>query len=313
MSNRRERKRFFGRARLGLALSGGGSRGLAHIGVLKVLEREGIEVAALAGTSMGGLIGAAYAAGMSPEELEAEALRMSQLRELIKLVEWFPPRGKLLDPQRIRLFLGDRLKLDVDFDELRFPFAVTAVDLKTNQMKVIRSGSVLRAVEATTALPGLFAAVDHQGGRLVDGGVLNNLPVDLLTPLGAKSFMAVDVGFQLVREHPEKEIPILRSLPEVATEFYQVGALMVAEMTQHRLESHPPHLLIRPELPPGTGILSGFVRPKEIIDSGEEAASAAIKQIRNLARPGFFDWLQGNPAKPASEIQKRLGEDESEG
>ena len=303
---------MFSRPRLGLALSGGGSRGLAHIGVLKVLEREGIEISALAGTSMGGLIAAAYAAGMSPTELEEEALRMSQLRELVKLVEWFPPRGKLLDADRIHMFLRDRLNLDVDFEDLRIPLAVMAVDLKANRAKTIRSGSVLKAVEATTALPGLFTAVDHQDGRLVDGGVLNNLPVDLLELLGANSLLAVDVGFQLVREHPEKEIPILRSLPEVATEFYQVGVLMVAEMTQRNLESHPPDVLIRPELPAGAGILSGFMQPKEIIDKGEEAAMASIERIQELLRPGFFGWFRGKSSLPTSGPQERFGVGQSE-
>jgi NTE family protein len=161
MPEKRSTRPLFARPRLGMALSGGGARGLAHIGVLKVMEREGIQIDAIAGTSMGGLIGAAYAAGVSSERMEQEAIRMSQLRELVRLIDWFPPKGKLLDSNRVRQFLREGLQLDVEFSDLRIPLSVMTVDLETNQPRPIRSGSVLRAVEATTAMPGLFKAVDH--------------------------------------------------------------------------------------------------------------------------------------------------------
>jgi NTE family protein len=277
---------------LGLALSGGGARGLAHIGVLKVLEREGIKVDVLAGTSMGGLIAAAYAAGVSPSQLESEALRMSRLRELVRLLEWFPPKGELLDSSRIRHFLTDRLGLALDFDNLAIPLTLVAVDMNNHQQVLMSEGSVLKAVEATTALPGLFQPVEHMGRRLVDGGVLNNLPTDCLVRGGLGRVMAVDVGFHLGGMQPKQQVPILGLLPGVATEFYQVGAMMVAEISRERLRRYPPDLLLRPELPVGSGVLSGFIMPQAIIDSGEAAAVGALEQIKGLRRQTPRRWFK---------------------
>jgi predicted acylesterase/phospholipase RssA len=121
---------------------------------------------------------------------------------------------------------------------------------------------------------------------------LNNLPVDQLAPLGANVTIAVDVGFQLADQHPERQIPILRSLPEVAAEFYQAGAMMVAEITKNTLKASPPNLLLRPDLPAGIGILSGFVKPRDIIDRGEQATEQSLEQIRYLLRPSLQSWFQ---------------------
>lgn len=288
----KEKKSLFGKPRIGIALSGGGARGLAHIGVLKVLEREGIQIQSVAGTSMGAVVGAAYAAGMSPAEMEQEALRMSRLSELARLVEWFPPRGKLFDKGRVRQFLTERMHLDVQFTDLQRPLLVIAVDLGTNQPVVLNSGSVLAAVEASAALPGLFEPVDHMGKRLVDGGVLNNLPVDQLASLGANRTIAVDVGFHQVSRNPEKHIPILKSLPAIATEFYQVGAMMVAELTRQRLMDYPPDVLIKPDLPVGSGVLWGFLKPQEIIDCGQRAAEATLKDLERLSKRGPATWFR---------------------
>ena len=283
---------IFQKPRIGLALSGGGARGLAHIGVLKVLEREGIEIHALAGTSMGAVIGAAYAAGMSPNEMQQEALRMSRLSELARLVEWFPPKGKLFDSNRVRQFLEDRLHLDIDFADLQLPLTVIAVDLHKNEQVVLNEGSVLAAVEASAALPGLFKPVEYLDTRLVDGGVLNNLPVDQLAPLGANRTLAVDVGFHQVSKNPTEHIPILRTLPEVATEFYQVGAMMVSELTRQRLRDYPPDVVIEPALPTGSGVLWGFLKPQEIIDCGEAAAEAALDDLLKLTSSGPRAWFR---------------------
>lgn len=287
------RRQGFGAGpRLGLALSGGGARGLAHIGVLKVLTREGIAISCLAGTSMGGLLAAAYAAGNSVERLEQEALRMADLRQLIQLVEWFPPRGFLLDAERVRRFLQERLSLDRSFAELKHPLALMAVNLRSSELVAMKEASLLNAVRATTALPGLFPPVQSADGPLVDGGLLNNLPVDQLPSLGAHVTIGVDVGFQVGKEVPGEGIPLLSSMPEAARELYQAAMLVLSEMTAARLRSNPPDLLIRPQVPRGIGILVGFPEAEAIIAAGERAAEEAIPKLRGLTH-----WSPGRLVK----------------
>jgi len=177
---------------VGLALSGGGARGLAHIGVLKVLEREGIPIDYLAGTSMGGVIAAGCAAGLSPEFMEQEALRMTSLRRLLALADPSLPRRGLFEGQKVHEYfighLGDRT-----FDDLRVPLTLVAVDLNTGREVFLSQGQVADAVRATVALPGIFRPVERDGQLLVDGGLLDNLPADAARHIGADVVIAVDV------------------------------------------------------------------------------------------------------------------------
>ena len=142
--------------RLGLALSGGGARGLAHIGVLKVLERERIPIYCLAGSSMGGIIAAAFASGMAAEALEAEALKMGGLRELIKLVDIRPPRRGLLAGKSVRQYLSQLIPEGLTFDQLQIPTALKAVDLHRGVEVDLHEGLVLDAVLASSAFPEIF-------------------------------------------------------------------------------------------------------------------------------------------------------------
>ena len=161
------------RPKVGLALSGGGARGLAHIGVLKVLEQEGIPIDLLAGTSMGGIIAAGHAAGLGADYMAEEARRMGQLRNMIKLVDRsLPTRWGLFEGQKVQQYLASHLG-EATFDELRIPLALLAVDLESGEEVVLRKGSVAEAVRATISLPGVFAPFRLDGRLLVDGGVLN--------------------------------------------------------------------------------------------------------------------------------------------
>ena len=181
------------RPAIGLALSGGGARGLAHIGVLRALEREGISVDYLAGTSMGGVIAAGYAAGMSSADLERESLFITQKRHMLHLADPGLPNGGLIHGERVHAFFKQEFG-EKTFSELRLPLALVAVDLISHKEVVLREGLVARALRATTSIPGLFMPVEMNGWRLVDGGVLNNLPVDVVSKMGADVIIAVDIG-----------------------------------------------------------------------------------------------------------------------
>ena len=173
------------RPTVGLVLSGGGARGLAHIGVLRILEREGIPVDYLAGTSMGGVIAAGYAAGMSSYDLERESLAITQKRHLLRLADPGLPDGGLIRGERVLTFFKQEFG-EKTFSELNLPLAVVAVDLVSCQEVVLREGPVALALRATSSLPGVFKPVEMNGYRLVDGGVLNNLPVDVVSQMGAE-------------------------------------------------------------------------------------------------------------------------------
>ena len=165
------------RPKVGLVLGGGGARGLAHIGVLKVLEQEKVPIDLLAGTSMGGLIGALYAAGISPADMEKEAMQRGRKRSLARLLDLQPSPAGLVKGGRISEELAMHLGPGLNFRDLPMPLALVAVDLRSGQEVVLQEGRVIEAVRATISLPGFFVPVDLDGHLLVDGGVLNNVPV----------------------------------------------------------------------------------------------------------------------------------------
>jgi NTE family protein len=261
---------------IGLALSGGGARGLAHIGVLSVLERRHIPIDCLSGASMGGLIAAAYAAGMSPPMLETLALRMARVRRLIRLVDLRPPHRGLLAGTKLRAFLGQFIPPEMTFADLRLPLALGAVDLRNGEEVALTDGPVLEAVLATSAFPGVLPPVEWRGRCLVDGGVLDNLPVDLARGLGAERVIAVDVG--ACDRGQWDPLDGGGPLPDFLEMALDAVGVMVSVQTQAKLRANPPDLLIHPSLPHDIGTFSSFTRAAEIIRLGEQAAERALQQ-----------------------------------
>ncbi len=170
----------------GLALSGGGTRGFAHIGVLKAFNEEGISFSCVAGTSVGSLIGALYCAGVGTDVIVQEAKRLSR-RELVRRL-WLNS-----DPSNIAR-VADRLLVGADFDALSVPFAAVAVDIQSGNEVVMRQGNVATAVSASCAVPALFKPVERDGALLVDGGLLNNMPADVCREMGAEVVVGVDLN-----------------------------------------------------------------------------------------------------------------------
>lgn len=280
------------RPRLGLALGGGGARGLAHIGVLRVLERENIPIACIAGTSMGGLIGALYAAGVAIDRVEAEVVRLSRLTEQLRLLDVeLSAAGLSVRGRRIYNMLAELLGEELTFADLRLPLAMVAVDIHTGRPVVLQGGLVIDAVRATISIPGIFTPVDLGGYRLVDGGVLDNVPVDVAHELGATHTLAVDVLPSFGRNQPG-EAPVETGLqlafaPQQFAEVYRVLMIMIAAVTEAQLRQYPPDLLIRPLLPPNVTLLSGFNRAEELIAAGQAAAEDALPAIRDLLAGGM--------------------------
>lgn len=202
-----------GTPKLGLALSSGGARGLAHVGVLQVLEENGIEIHAIAGSSMGSYVGSLWAAGFSGSELEELAAEMHDRRQLWKLADpIFPPMRGLFHGLKAKRHL-ERSLGELTFEELERRLLVVTVDIDTKERLVLRHGRISDAVHASCAMPGIIAPVTIDGRRCVDGGVVDPVPVGALHKFSdvdyviavsvIPTFTEVDAGLA-----PEFEDPI---------------------------------------------------------------------------------------------------------
>lgn len=177
------------RERLGLALGAGGARGFAHVGVLKVLERHGIVPDVVAGASMGAMVGAAYAAGLTPHQIEQFILKT----RILELIEFDRTGMAVFSTRRIGALIRGAIG-DLDFRDLARPLAVVAGSVGHGRLVVLQEGSVVEAVLASIALPGIFTPGRHGDDYLFDGGILEPVPCDATRRLGASRVIAVDLS-----------------------------------------------------------------------------------------------------------------------
>jgi NTE family protein len=277
------------RPTFGLALGGGGARGLAHVGVLKALDRAGIRPDVIAGTSMGGLIGGAYAAGFSGRAIEREVMELASASRLIQFADRIPSLRALFSGRRFEGYLARRIGAELTFADLRRPLAISTVDLNTGREVVLREGPVVPALRATMSIPGVFAAVERGGRRLVDGGILNNVPTDHARALGADVVLAVDVLPYFSNDPedrfapPEAVSPMELPLAPIGLkDVWEAAFVTVAALTAYNLHRAPPDLLIRPEFRPYITLLTGYTRAEESILAGAAAMNAALPELRRL-------------------------------
>ncbi|MBI2963418.1 MAG: patatin-like phospholipase family protein [Deltaproteobacteria bacterium] len=281
------------RARLALALGGGAARGLAHIGVIEVLEREGLAVDFIAGSSMGGLIGASSSTGLKAREI-AEAARS------FRFPRWFLPGGLMrwdsLFPSIARLLPGT-------FEELATPLAVTAVDLEEGTQVILHSGPLRPAVQATCAVPGVLPPVRLDGRWLVDGGVANVLPMDVAWMAEPDIVVAVRVGAPRSRRIPQLQWRLTSFLsrlggivpnPATAKVSFEIvtraAEILLERQTALVAAMAGPEILIEPEL--GDMGLRDLNRLEEALRAGRRAAEAALPEILRL--------LESPPRRPRS-------------
>ncbi len=247
--------------RVGLALSGAVARGSAHIGVLRVLEREGIPIDVVAGTSAGALVGALYCAGVSTARME-ELLAQMSWRTVTSLV--FPRRG-FVSFAKLERYLIAQIG-DLKFSELAHPFAAVATDLEKGEPVVLCEGRVARAVHASSAVPGFIMPVEIGGHWLCDGGVTANTPVAAARALGADIVVGVDLFVHFVRQGWG---PLAYGLAALETLIRRSGG---------GVESAD--CVITPELA-GSLYLS-FGTYAKLIAKGEAAAEQTLPKIRAL-------------------------------
>ncbi len=311
------------RPSVGLVLGGGGARGYAHVGVLKYLEEMRIPVDYIAGTSMGAIIGGFMASGLSAGEIEtliettdwnavfagspprqSEPLRRKSDDELGLFGPKFGvgkgssalPGGVVAGQNILLLFedvIGQRVQVS-DFDELPIPFRAVATDIVRGQPVIMGDGSLAEAMRASMAVPGVFDPIKRGDHLLVDGGLVRNLPVDVVRAMGADIVIAVDVGTPLM---PEERIGNVVSVVE------QMTALMVINNTQVQMDSMADQdIMIRPDL--GFEITSrDFSGFEASIPLGYQAAQASHDALASLSmdNEGWADWRRGIQACEAGE------------
>jgi len=180
------------RIKVGLALGSGAARGLAHIGALTVLKKEGIPIDMIAGTSAGAAIGALYARGKDVNLIKRLALDLSQMR-LYPLADLTLPRTGFIGGRKIADWFRSVIGSNVQFSDLKIPFACVAADIMTGEEIVISEGSVIEAIRASISIPGIFTPAKIEGRYLVDGGLVNPIPVSILQQMGAEFIIAVNV------------------------------------------------------------------------------------------------------------------------
>lgn len=315
-----------GRPKVGLVLSGGGARGVAHIGVLKVLEELRIPVDMVLGTSMGALIGAIYASGMTPDELEArvDAIRWDDIFNDYPPRQNIPWRQKADDytnlyalemgyrDNRILLRYGTTSgykfeflltemvglaagRKDRSFDDLPIPYRAVAMDLEDGSMKVFERGSLVKAMRASMSVPAFIAPAEIDGRLYVDGGMVRNLPVDVARKAGCEIIIAVNLGTPPLRRDQ------LTSVAAVALQSINL-------MTEHNVKASLAELtgkdiLIEPKL---VNIGSAdFNRAKETIPIGMESARAMKEQLKGLSvsESDYRTWQQCRAERMSGRIK----------
>jgi NTE family protein len=273
---------------LGLVLGAGGARGFAHIGALKVLRQAGLPIDLVVGTSMGGLVGAAVAAGLTAEVMEHECLQ-APLRRLLLRPSLRRPGG-LLDTTALEAFL-ERLFGRRRIEELELPFAVMAINLRTLQTEVFRSGPLVPAIMAGIAIPLVFPPRRLGDDYYVDGGLLDGLPTSVARAMGARTVVAIDAdvhGLHLLRDTPLGILArsVLRTLIRTprGSPTRRWILLRLVELTAGARRAPPrADVLIRPTY--GRMTANDFHRGGHSITLGEAAAREALPRLQALRAP----------------------------
>jgi NTE family protein len=306
--------RLFQRRRAGLVLSGGGARGLAHVGVIRVLEKNGIMISGLSGASMGALIGGIYAQDPDTERLNTKVvgfikshrfkklgvqnLRDRRKREPDDIIRQLTDRVRRrliinIAANRIALLRAERLRLAVNdlldpgnIEDCQIPFACVAADLLTGNEVVFKHGHIQPAVEGSSAIPGFLPPVPYNNYLLIDGSVINNFPVEPLKQFGMDVVIAVDVSLNF------EKYPKIDNVIDLVMRSSQITIRKLGSVLKKEAD-----IIIRPEI--GDIHWSEFNRVDSIIKAGEDAAERMLPEIHRIISPvkSFFMKPRGKKEK----------------
>lgn len=293
--------------KIGLALSGGGAKGAAEVGVLKVLEEAGLHVDYIAGTSIGAIVGGLYAAGYSATELEQMFCQQEWLSLLtdrhekysgdpyktvegITYIFGFPVIDR--NNAAFGMLRGGKVENMLDsmfavkgisqFNQLKTPFACVAAEMKTAQEVVIRKGTLSKAIRASMSIPGVFKPVDINGRQLIDGGMMNNMPVDVVRRMGADIVIAIDL-----QQHKPQKRKIADNPLWGLTEMLGFGGiadwvLSRPDITKYYDNCESADIYINPQLPDYEASSFGNKKMTTMVAIGEKAAKARLAELKAL-------------------------------
>ena len=304
--------------RIGLVLSGGGARGLAHVGVIQVLEETKIPISYIAGTSMGAIVGGLYASGMSPAEMEKlvtgmawneafkdkpppSELSFRRKRDAADYLinfdlgykdgKFMIPKG-LLQGQNLNLMLKSLLLGKEgcdDFNTLNIPFRAVATDIETGDAVILQKGELVKAIRASMSIPGVFAPVEIDGRILVDGGVANNVPINIARQMGADIVIVVDISTSLsTRKDLTSSVEITSQLTSIMIQ--RNSAQQICTLTER-------DVLVQPDL--GDISTGDFMRATEAVAKGRQKAEAMKTQLAALSasEAEFLAYLEAQRDK----------------
>ncbi len=253
------------RPKIALVLGGGAARGFAHVGVIRVLEQEKIPIDMIVGTSVGSLIGAIYAYDMNSFELEWTAFSLEKDNILdYGLLSTITGMGPVKG-DRLEEFVKNKVPV-ANIENLKLPFAAVATDLNRGTRVVIDRGPVAKAVRASSAIPGVFNPVEHQGRLLVDGGVVDNIPSDVAREKGADIIIAVDISENVVNFNITNVVDVM----------LQAVTIITSENTKYKKKDAD--VLITPAV--GNVGTFDFTQKKHCMQAGIEAAQKIVPEIK---------------------------------
>jgi NTE family protein len=282
--------------KVGLVLGGGGSRGIAHIGVLQVLVRERIPIDLIVGTSMGGIVGVLFALGVTPDQL-AERMSVLQSNSLLNVKHWSARSRQRM----LRSLLSEALD-GKTFADLKIPTTLMAVDMCHGKEVALNKGPLMPAALATSAVPAVFPPVELDGMQLADGGVIDSLATYIAFERGADKVIAVDIEPPLEKDNPWVDplsaitgiqLPPLFSAaassktPSMFASMWRAVRVMTWHIHQQRLSAHPPDVLLRPEVE-GYGSLD-FRELEGPLLAGVVEAERHLPELKALNLPESFE------------------------
>ncbi len=266
--------------RIGLALGGGFARGIAHVGVLRVLERENIPIHCLTGVSAGAIVAAAYASGATVAEIGAAASSM----RFGDVARWGLSKLGLAGSERMTSFL-QRLLKHMQFDDMRIPLGVIATDLRSGQaIEFFDRGDVAPAIRASCSYPGLFRPVEIDGRTLVDGAISVEVPARLARKMGATHVISVCIPNQDETFEPHNMFEVVNRCFQIMMANNEEGWRKLSD------------LVLLPDI--GAIPWDGFENAKRMIEAGERAAERALPQIR--------EWLRQVPATAPAQTERQV-------
>lgn len=265
------------RKKLGLALGCGGVRGLAHLGVLKVFREEGISIDYISGASMGAIIGAVYALGCDLDEIEKDSLNFNKRKAFSQFVDFGLKNKSIIKGDKIFKFVNRYIQ-DASFSDTKIPLWVMTTDLLTGEEVILKEGEILPALRASSCLPGIFPVSQIGDRYLVDGGVSNPTPIDVLEDMGADISIGVDLIMKMPRGNADHNFSIVNTL----IQSYEIVRTQAVKFKIHKTKEDY-SLIIKPKIVGITDTFN-FDDIAAFIKAGEDETRKHIPKIKKMLK-----------------------------